>query len=48
MEREHRDPGCEGVPEAGPMKALLAGLVGFASGNPPGREAEVACFLANT
>ncbi|MGH6929268.1 MAG: M20 family metallopeptidase [Dongiaceae bacterium] len=27
------------------MKALLAGLVGFASENPPGREAEVALFL---
>jgi acetylornithine deacetylase/succinyl-diaminopimelate desuccinylase len=44
MGKEH-DPSGEGSPEAARMKALLAGLVGFASENPPGREAEVALFL---
>src|SRR5438552_18347925 len=33
------------TPDAPRMKELLSGLVGYASENPPGREAEVALYL---
>jgi hypothetical protein len=33
------------TPDAARMKQLLSGLVGYASENPPGREAEVALYL---